>query len=117
MDINHIILSGTLVNDPVIRYNPRGDEVISFTMAFEQPLKGKKGTQAELSYMDVIALGSTIRNNHNILRMGEKVIVNGRIKQRKWKTPEGITHSKLEVIAERIHFLRRDLGGEFEPNT
>jgi single-strand DNA-binding protein len=106
-DINRVFLSGTLIKNPEIRYNPKGNPVVTFTITFSHPSKKITKTEEEKSYIDVIALGSSLRNDGNFLQEGRKVLVNGKLKQRRWKTPEGMSRSKLELVADRIHFTKQ----------
>ena len=108
MDINHVLLSGTLIKNPEIRYNPKGNPVITFTIAFSQPSKNVRKAEDEKSYIDVIALGSSVENDQDSLQEGKKVLLNGKLKQRRWKTPEGISRNKLELVADRIHCVEKN---------
>ena len=108
MDVNRVILSGTLIRNPEIRYNPKGNPVITFTIAFSHPSKNVRKTEDEKSCIDVIALGSSVGNHQDALQEGKKVLINGRLKQRRWKTPEGISRNKLELVADRIHFVAKN---------
>jgi single-strand DNA-binding protein len=106
LDVNHVILSGTLIRNPEIRYNPKGIPVITFTLAFSHPSRSVRGkTQEEMSSIEVIALGSSVENYHEALKEGRKVLVNGKLKQRRWTTPQGINRNRLELVADRIHCL------------
>jgi single-strand DNA-binding protein len=108
LDVNHVILSGTLTKNPEIRYNPKGNPVITFTIAFSHPSQNVRKTEDEKSCIDVIARGSSVENHQDALQEGKKVLVNGRLKQRRWKTPEGISRNKLELVADRIHFVAKN---------
>jgi single-strand DNA-binding protein len=104
-DINRVILSGTLIKNPEIRYNPKGNPVITFTIAFSYLLRKAYNIKGEKSYIDVIALGSSVEKDRNYLQEGKKVLINGRLKQRRWKNPEGISRDKLELVADHIYCI------------
>jgi len=108
VDVNHVILSGTLIRNPEIRYNPTGNPVITFTIAFSHPSKNVSKTEGGKSYNDVIALGSSLDNFRDVLQEGRRVLVNGRLKQRRWTSPEGMSRNRLEVLADRIHYLEKE---------
>ena len=102
MDINYVILSGTLVRKPEIRYNPKGNPVVTFALAFSYPSKGLHKTREEMSVIEVIAPGSGMEDR---LQEGKRVLVNGKLKQRRWTTPQGINRNCLEVVADRVRCL------------
>jgi single-strand DNA-binding protein len=106
--INHVILSGTLTRDPEIRYNPKGAPVITFTLAFSHSSKTLLTTQEETSRIEVIALGSSTGNYQDDLKEGRKVLVNGKLKLRRWTTSQGIDRNRLEIVADRIHCLEKN---------
>jgi len=107
-DINRVLLSGTLIKNPEIRYNPRGNPVITFTIAFSYPSRKVRKIGEEGNRIDVIALESSVHNDRDSLREGKKVLVNGRLKQRRWKTLEGMNRDKLELVAERIDCIEKN---------
>jgi single-strand DNA-binding protein len=108
LDFNHVILTGTLFRNPEIRYNPKGKPVITFTLAFSHPSKNLRKTQEEMNFIEVIALGSSMENYQDDLKEGRKVLVNGKLKQRRWTTPQGIARNSLELVADRIQCLERN---------
>jgi single-strand DNA-binding protein len=49
------------------------------------------------------------------LSKGRTTLVEGRLSQRSWETPEGQKRSKHEVVAERVQFIGGRKGPEEEP--
>jgi single-stranded DNA-binding protein len=41
------------------------------------------------------------------LQRGAQVLVDGRLSQRRWDTPEGKSRSKYEVVANTVQFLSK----------
>lgn len=44
------------------------------------------------------------------LHKGSRVLVDGRLTQRRWETPEGRKRSKYEVIAHTVQFMDAGVG-------
>ena len=107
MKVNRVILSGTVTRDPDVQYNPRGERVITFSLAFSYPSTTVHVGQEEKNRIEVIALGTSLEENGEGLKEGRKVLVKGRLRQRKWKSPQGLFRSSLELVAEHIRCLER----------
>lgn len=74
--------------------------------------KKADGSKAEeVSYVDIEAWGKTGELVMQYLKRGAPVLVEGRLKQDTWEK-EGKKHSKLLVVAERVHFLPTGAKGE-----
>jgi len=97
---NKVILVGNLTENPDTRYTPSGSQVTKLTLQFN-PGKGSKDV-LDPQIIDVIAFGEDSHQQSRSLSKGCRVLVEGRIQTRNWKTLEGQKRSKLEIIAERI---------------
>ncbi len=78
---NRVILKGNLTKDP--EYKTVSDkELVSFRMAVNENIGNGK---EETLYMDVDGWGSHAQYANNVsLSKGDRVIVDGRIRQRQW---------------------------------
>ena len=45
------------------------------------------------------------RGIRNHLHKGSQALIEGRLRQRTWETPDGQQRRKHEVVADRVHFL------------
>lgn len=101
--INQVILTGEVVSDAVFGCTPRGTGVATFTLAFfnEHDERGKhKGT------IDVVCMGDEVARSAGSVRRSTIVRVEGSLRQRSWKTPEGFYRSKTEIAAHSVESLR-----------
>lgn len=104
--MNQIVIEGNVVRDSQVKETSRGTKVCLVPIATNHKYKDKLGNfQTETAYLDVEAWGENFCNR--IVRMAKKgrgLRVVGRLKQDRWKTPEGKSTSKVSIIAEHIDF-------------
>ncbi len=101
---NRVILAGNLVRDPEIRYLPSGLSVTSFAVAVNSRYKQNNELKEEVSYFDIVVFGKMGENCAEYLSKGRPVLVEGRLRQRRWEA-EGVKKSKIEVVADNVQFL------------
>src|SRR3972149_6355018 len=95
---NRVILAGNLVRDPEIRYLPSGLSVTSFAIAVNSRYRQNNELKEEVSYFDIVAFGKLGETCAEYLSRGQPVLVEGRLRQRRWES-EGTKRSKIEVVA------------------
>ncbi len=111
---NRIILIGSLTRDPEIRYNPKGNRVAKITVAIPQG----RDPRTTADHFDVLIFLRDQRDPTEKIRKGEWVLIEGKMKQRKWETPEGQSRTKVEIIADSVERLGTSPGGGAgEPRT
>jgi len=97
---NKVILIGDLAKGPDTRYTPSGVQVTRFALRFESEQGG--GETRRLQTVEVVALGRLSKSGKIPLSEGCRVLVEGRIQTRTWKTMEGQKRERLEIIAEKV---------------
>lgn len=107
---NRVILAGNLVRDPEIRYLPSGTSVTSFGIAVNERIKKGDVWEEQASFFDVTVFGKTGENCAEYLSKGRPVLVEGKLRQRRWEQ-DGMKKSKIEVIADNVQFLGAGKGG------
>ncbi len=101
---NRVILAGNLVRDPEIRYLPSGLSVTSFGIAVNSRYKQNNELKEEVSFFDIVVFGKLGENCAEYLSKGRSVLVEGRLRQRRWEA-DGQKRSKIEVVADGVQFL------------
>jgi single-strand DNA-binding protein len=94
---NHVILTGRVAKPPLRHYRPDGSPVIQFPLEFN-PQENASG-EARKSRVDIVAIGKLAELEPGFFQCGQPLLVEGRLQQRRWQTPEGRDLSRLEVIA------------------
>lgn len=115
---NKVILLGNLTRDPELRYTPNGSPVASFDLAMNRSLTAQNGERRdEVCYITIVVWGKQAETCAEYLAKGRQALVEGRLQQRSWETPEGQRRSKHEVVADRVQFVggRKDTPVEEAP--
>ncbi len=114
-NFNKVILLGNLTRDPELRYTPNNAPVCSFDLAVNRSYTTQAGERRdEVCYITIVAWGKQAETCAEYLSKGRPALVEGRLSQRSWETPEGQKRSKHEVVADRVQFLGGRRGGEEE---
>ncbi len=104
--VNRVIVMGNLTRDPELRYTPGGAAVTSFGLGINRRFRDNAGAQKdEVTFVEIVTWGKQAETCGEFLAKGRLVLIEGRLRQERWKTPEGESRSALTVVAERVQFL------------
>jgi single-strand DNA-binding protein len=110
---NRFIGMGNLTRDPETKYTPNGAAVCTFGIAMNHTYKQGEEKKEEVCYLDVVVFGKFAEACQKYLSKGQGVLVDGRIRQRRWNDKEsGTPRSKHELIAEKVQFMPKKDRGE-----
>jgi single-strand DNA-binding protein len=101
---NRVVLAGNLTRDPELRFTQNGVPVCSFSIAVNR-VRSKQSEAVD--FFNVSAwreLGETIANYK---KKGDPILVEGRLQYRSWEAQDGAKRSAVDVVADRVQFLRR----------
>ncbi len=101
---NRIILIGNLTKDPELRYTPSGAPVTTMRLAINSRYKVGGEVKEETLYIDAVVFGKQAETCNQFLNKGRKVLVEGRLQERRWES-NGQQRSKFEVVAQTVRFL------------
>jgi len=104
VSFNRVVLAGNLVRDPELRFTHNGVPVCSFSIAVNR-VRSKKSEAVD--FFNVSAwreLGQTVASYK---KKGDPILVEGRLKYRTWEAQDGAKRSAVDVVADRVQFLRR----------
>jgi single-strand DNA-binding protein len=106
--LNKITIIGNVGNEPEMRFTPNGKPVTSFSVATNWVYTSPEGERRqETEWFSVIAWNRLAEQCNQFLAKGKLVYAEGRIHTRNWESQDGQTHSRIEVIANRVIFLDR----------
>jgi single-strand DNA-binding protein len=108
-EYNKVIFLGNLTRDPELRYTPQGLAVCEFPIAVPHRYRLHDEIKEDVCYIDIVAFGRTGERSKGHLRKGSRVLVDGRLMQRRWETASGQKRHKYEVVANAVQFM--DSGG------
>ena len=102
-DINHIVITGNLVNDPQLRATTSGTQVLNFRIASNHAVKNRQTGEWEsvADYVSCVVLGARAEPLSRILAKGRKVCVSGQLRYREWES-EGQRHSMHEIRVDEV---------------
>lgn len=114
-NMNQVFLVGNICKDPQMKFLPSGTAVCNLRLATNRKFKGGDGQwKEEATFVSVEVWGKGAEACGSYLKKGASVLVEGRLKLNEWEK-EGVNHSTLEVVAERVQFL--DKRGSSEETT
>lgn len=114
MSINRVMITGNLTRDPELRSTGSGMSVLKIGMAVNDRRKNSSSGEWEdvANFVDVTVFGARADALAKILRKGNKVAVEGKLRWSSWENPAGEKRNKLEVVADEVDlFSSREGGG------
>ena len=99
--MNTVVLMGRLTRDPETKHLPSGSSLVGFSLAVNRRVKGED----EASFFDCTAWEKTGELIAGHFNKGNRIIVRGRLQQRRWKTDDGQKRSKVEIVVEQFWFV------------
>ena len=107
MNINRIIITGNLVADPTLRNTDSGTLVASATIANNEFYNDGEGERQQVTtFVDVTVWGKPAENFTKLVKKGQEVIIEGRLRRNDWESEDGQKHSKHFVRAESWQFTQ-----------
>jgi single-strand DNA-binding protein len=91
---NRIILKGNLTRDPEYK-NVNEKELVSFRVAVNESLGSNK---EETTYFDVDGWNQSSYAQSVLLSKGDRVFIDGRVRQREWTDKNGTKRVSYSVI-------------------
>ncbi len=100
---NKVILVGTLVRDPEIRYIASGAGVTKFRLAVNPNKRDPK--PEETLFIDVVAWEKLAETCNTYLKKGMSCLVEGRLSIRQYDDKEGNKRQATEVVINTMQML------------
>jgi single-stranded DNA-binding protein len=105
--LNRVILAGRVKEAPEIRYTPRGEPVIFFTLSLPSERLGDESLPFENVSIRVMLVGEGSELwARQKGKAGGNILVEGGLVQRRWETAEGKMDKEIGVIAHGVKDLR-----------
>lgn len=110
--LNRATLIGNLTRDPNLRFTPGGTPVCSFGLATNRSWTPNEGGERveKAEFHNIVAWGKLAEICGDLLTMGDKVYVEGRIQTRDWKTEAGEDRRITEIVIDNMILLRSKKG-------
>jgi single-strand DNA-binding protein len=104
--LNKVMVIGTVGRTPEMRYMPNGHPVSSFGVGATRSWTDEENQEhEETEWFNVVAWGALAERCKSCLRENDQVYVEGRLQTRSWKTENGNTRFRVELVANEIILL------------
>ena len=124
-DTNHVVLVGRLTKDlgtdeRSFGYVANGQARANISIAVNRSKKNGDQWIDEVNYFDVTIWGKTAENLKPYLTKGKQIVVDGYLKQDRWKDQNGNNQSRIKIVAQSIQLLggnqnQQDSTPRFQP--
>lgn len=112
MNLNQVIMGGTLTKDIELRETAGGTAVANFTVVVNKSYKDKNGEKQEkATFTDVKMWGRQAEVVAEYFGKGGQIIVIGELEQETWESDAG-KRSKHVINAFKFEFCGKNRGGE-----
>ncbi len=100
---NQITVVGNLTREPELRYTPTGAAVVKIGVAVNRFYTNRNGEKVEQTdFFTVNAWRQLAENIAETCKVGQRVIVSGRLQSRTWETEEGQKRTVVEIEADEV---------------
>jgi single-strand DNA-binding protein len=114
-DLNKVMLTGHLGQDPELRYTPQGSAVCTFRVAAGRTWTNSAGEkQEDTEWFRVVAWDKLGEICNQWLHKGDRVYIEGRLQTRKWTSEDGQDRWSTEVVASDMIMLTTKGNGQAE---
>ena len=114
--INHWIVEGNLTKAAELSRWSNGTPYCKFTIANNESYKDETGNWVDIpSFFDCVIRGNYAEAMHKHLLKGRWVLVEGRLKQNKWKDENNNNHYAVVLKVENLRFAPGSFQSKDEP--
>lgn len=104
-DINRVTLIGRLTKDVELRQTKSEISVASFSIANNKSYSNNGEKKEEVSYFNCTAWGKAGEIINQYMKKGDRIGIDGRLKQNSWQDKEGNKRYDIEVVVDNFQFL------------
>ena len=105
MSINNVTIGGNLTRDPELKATAGGMSVLAFSVAVNE--RKKQGDQwvDDPHFFDCEIWGNRAVSLAERIKKGDRVTVQGRLKQQRWQAKDGTNKSRVIVNANEVQLM------------
>jgi single-strand DNA-binding protein len=106
--MNKVFISGNLGSQPEAKQTKSGMAVTNLSVATNERTKKADGEWTDhTEWHQVTVFGGQATNCANWLTTGSKVLVEGKLRTRKWTDANGNERKTTEIVADRVEFMSK----------
>ena len=103
-DLNHVVLIGRLTRDPEFKQINQ-TSLVNFSIANNRTYVVNNEKKEEVSFFECSVWGKLADVVKQYATKGTQIMVQGRLEQDTWDSPEGKKMSKVRIRVENFQFL------------
>tara|TARA_Y100001963_G_scaffold121433_1_gene170008 strand:- start:5596 stop:5979 length:384 start_codon:yes stop_codon:yes gene_type:complete len=106
--MNKVFICGNLGANPEVKDTKSGTKVVNLSVATNERNRQPDGTYTDhTEWHQVVVFGKQAETCGKFLSKGSKVIVEGKLRTRKYKTRDNQDRTAREIVADRVEFVSR----------
>lgn len=112
--MNNVILMGRLTKDPIKKKSGTAKDPKYFaasTIAVDAGYVDEDGNKVA-DFINIVANGGSAKLLGMYFKKGDRILINGRIKNNNWEDEDGNKHYDMQVAVDRIDFIEKKEAGE-----
>lgn len=99
---NRVQLIGNISAEPLFKIFDSGNKMLRFTVCTTDVYKADDRYIKDTQYHTVVAWGKTAETAEKNLKMGEEIVIDGRLTKRSYTDKNGVQQLISEVVANTI---------------
>ena len=103
--MNKVFAMGNLGRDPEVRDKQSGMAICNLSLAVNERVKEGDQWKDHVEWIRVVTFGKTAENVGKYCTKGKQVLVEGKLRTKKYKNKDGVEVSSTEVVADNVQFL------------
>ena len=105
-DLNNLAVQGRVVRDATMKETANGTKICEFSIASNYSLRTESGEFVELAdFFPLAIFGTYAEKMLPHLKKGQRVIIEGGVRQNRWTTAEGKNRSTTVIAVRKLHLI------------
>ena len=119
MNINTILMTGNLTEDPELRYTPNGKPVVSASIANNEHYTDAQGEEKKVTtFVNLQIWGKPAENFGNLVKKGQEIFIDGKLRMDEWTDKQTNTRrTRLYLLVENWQFTQYRRKEESTPDV
>ncbi|MCB9189545.1 MAG: single-stranded DNA-binding protein [Flavobacteriales bacterium] len=111
--VNKVILVGNLGKDPEVRHLENGAVVANFSLATSESYKDRNSGElvSNTDWHNIVLWRGLAEIAEKFLKKGDKVYVEGKLRNRSYQDQEGATKYITEIVGDNLVMMGKPEGG------
>ena len=109
-NINSVNVEGNVASDPIHRQTTKSESAVcNFAVIINHVYKSKSGeSKEEAIFVPVVAWNALALAQKDILRKGQRVLIEGRLGKDDWIAPDGSVLGRPKIVASKIKIITQN---------